>query len=36
VYLVALPALMFGQGIAMYLWRGSPDWWLHIAQSILG
>jgi hypothetical protein len=36
VYLVALPALMFGQGIAMYLWRGSPAWWLRITQAILG
>jgi hypothetical protein len=35
VYLAALPPLMLAQGAAIYLWRGSPAWWLRITQAIL-
>jgi hypothetical protein len=35
-YRHALPILAVGQGIALYLWRGSPSWWLRITQGILG
>jgi hypothetical protein len=36
VYRFALPVLAAGQGLAVYLWRGSPSWWLRITQGILG
>jgi FtsH-binding integral membrane protein len=36
VYLIALPALMTLQVGVLYLWRGSPGWWLRITQAILG
>jgi hypothetical protein len=36
VYLVGLPPLVAFQGLAMYLWHGSPAWWLRITQAILG
>ena len=35
VYRVALPLLVIVQGIAAYLWRGSPAWWLHITEAML-
>jgi len=36
VYLVALPSLVVVQGLVMYLWHGSPAWWLRMTQTILG
>jgi hypothetical protein len=35
VYRYAIPVLIVGQGFAVYLWRGSPGWWLRITQAIL-
>ena len=35
VYRYALPALFVAQGLTMYLWKGSPAWWLHVTRSIL-
>ena len=36
VYVAALPPLILLQGLAIYLWRGSPAWWLHLTQAFLG
>jgi hypothetical protein len=36
VYRYALPLVAVGQGFAVYLWRGSPSWWLRFTQGILG
>jgi hypothetical protein len=36
VYRYALPALIAGQSLTIYLWKGSPAWWLRITQGILG
>jgi len=36
VYLYALPVLVVGQGIAVYLWRINPSWWQGITAAILG
>lgn len=36
VYVVALPALLVCQGLAVYMWRGAPQWWVHIGRGILG
>jgi hypothetical protein len=36
VYLIALPTLMVCQGFVVYLWRGSPAWWLHFTEGIMG
>ena len=36
VYRYSLPLVAVGQGLAVYLWRGSPSWWLRIAQWIQG
>ncbi len=36
VYRYALPVLIAGQGLAIYLWRGAPSWWMGIANRILG
>jgi len=36
VYLYAIPALMIGQNLAIYLWRGAPGWWLSTCKEILG
>ena len=36
VYRVALPALIVVQSLVMYLWHGSPAWWLRMTQAILG
>lgn len=35
VYRHALPLLFLGQGLTMYLWKGSPAWWVHFTRSIL-
>ena len=36
VYLYALPALMVGQSLAIYMWRIDPPWWRAITHAILG
>jgi hypothetical protein len=36
VYLYAIPALVIGQNLAIYLWRGSPAWWLSMCKETLG
>jgi hypothetical protein len=36
VYLYALPAMMVGQGLAVYLWRINPAWWQSITRAIMG
>jgi hypothetical protein len=36
MYLYGMPILMLWQGLAMYLWRGQPSWWLRITNAILG
>jgi hypothetical protein len=36
VYRYALPMLIVGQSLAIYLWHGQPSWWLRITQDILG
>jgi FtsH-binding integral membrane protein len=36
VYRYALPALIVGQGLAMYLWRINPAWWRTSTHAILG
>ncbi|MFZ0758790.1 MAG: hypothetical protein WAM69_02470 [Candidatus Sulfotelmatobacter sp.] len=35
VYLYALPLLMVGQSLAVYIWRTDPSWWHAIAHAIL-
>jgi len=36
VYLCALPLLVVGQSLAMYMWRSNPSWWQGITHVILG
>jgi len=36
VYRYALPLVIMGQALAIYLWRGAPSWWLSITHTILG
>jgi hypothetical protein len=36
VYLYALPILIVGQSLAVYIWRSDPSWWQGIAHAILG
>lgn len=36
VYRYALPVLFVAQGVTMYLWKGSPAWWLRITQGMIG
>jgi hypothetical protein len=36
VYLYALPPLILGQSLAVYLWRVDPAWWQSITRVILG
>jgi hypothetical protein len=36
VYLYALPLLIVGQNLALYMWRGNPSWWQGITHAILG
>jgi hypothetical protein len=36
VYRYALPLVIMGQGLAIYLWRGAPSWWLRITHAIIG
>ncbi len=35
VYRYALPALIVGQSLAMYMWRMNPPWWRTITHAIL-
>ena len=35
VYLYALPILIVGQNLAIYLWRINPSWWRAITHAIL-
>jgi hypothetical protein len=36
VYLYALPLLIAGQSLAVYMWRHNPTWWQGITHAILG
>jgi FtsH-binding integral membrane protein len=36
LYLYALPAVIVGQNLAMYMWRINPAWWRTITHAILG
>jgi FtsH-binding integral membrane protein len=36
VYRYALPALIAGQSLAIYMWRINPPWWRTITHAILG
>jgi hypothetical protein len=36
VYLYALPLLIVGQSLAVYMWRQNPSWWQGITHAILG
>jgi len=36
VYLYALPAVIVGQNLALYMWRSNPAWWRTITHAILG
>jgi hypothetical protein len=36
LYLFALPLLIVGQSLAIYMWRSNPSWWQGITHAILG
>jgi FtsH-binding integral membrane protein len=36
VYLYALPVLIVGQNLAIYVWRVNPHWWHAITHPMLG
>jgi hypothetical protein len=36
VYFYALPLLIVGQSLAMYMWRHDPGWWQGITRVIMG
>ena len=36
VYLYALPVLIVGQSLAVYLWRHDPSWWQAMTHAIVG
>jgi hypothetical protein len=36
VYRYALPILIVGQGLAIYLWHGAPGWWVSVTHRLLG
>jgi hypothetical protein len=36
VYRYALPLLIAGQGLAVYMWRHNPSWWQTITHAIMG
>ncbi|HXR14640.1 MAG TPA: hypothetical protein VN777_00410 [Terriglobales bacterium] len=36
VYLYALPLLIVGQNLAIYMWRSNPSWWQGITHAIMG
>jgi hypothetical protein len=35
VYFYALPLLIVGQSLSVYMWRGNPSWWQGITHAIL-
>ncbi|HTM18770.1 MAG TPA: hypothetical protein VL135_17795 [Terracidiphilus sp.] len=35
-YVYALPVLVLGQNLAIYLWRAQPGWWLAMCRETLG
>jgi len=35
-YLYALPLLIVGQSLSVYMWRHNPSWWQGITHAILG
>jgi hypothetical protein len=36
VYLYALPLLIVGQSLSLYMWRYNPSWWQGITHVIMG
>jgi len=34
-YLYALPPLIIGQNLAIYLWRANPSWWRTVTHAVL-
>jgi hypothetical protein len=36
VYLYALPLMVVGQSLAVYMWRSDPSWWQGITRAIVG
>ena len=36
VYLYALPVLIVGQSLSVYMWRVNPAWWQSITHAIMG
>ncbi len=36
VYRYALPLLIVGQSLAIYMWRQNPSWWQGITHAIMG
>jgi len=36
IYFYALPALIVGQNLAIYMWRVNPSWWRAMTHAILG
>ncbi len=36
VYLYALPVLIVGQSLSLYMWRVNPTWWQSITRVIMG
>ncbi len=36
VYLYALPLLIVGQSLSVYMWRSNPSWWQGITHAIMG
>jgi hypothetical protein len=36
VYLYALPLLIVGQSLSLYMWRHNPAWWQAITRVIMG
>jgi hypothetical protein len=35
VYLYGIAALVVGENVAIYLWRGAPRWWVSMCKEIL-
>ena len=36
VYVYALPLLIVGQNLAIYIWRVNPIWWQGVSHAVLG
>lgn len=36
VYLYALPVMIVGQTVTVYVWRANPAWWQAVTHAILG